>query len=425
VHKDLITKNMLFEDLFFKLRGEESFYIIPDIPDKLIDGAIKKYAKGVSPEDVILLFDASEHGDGTDGFLFTPDKFHILGIKKPLHYDWTNFGAFGMGNGYVVIDDNHIATFPAFPDDKIPDVLEIMQQIIFMNKTFGNISTGSPSKELDSASKDAGTDWKNPKSDKQISNKLTPFAELDEFQEFLDKYRKFEEDLENFYLRPNIDPAKLNNAIAHYAPRAIPDEAVVLIDNSEDGSASEGILITENRLYSGDTYKTPISVNLDVIRRIKIEDKVLSINEKTVIDRLRLDIDTDCIKNIIIDLNHVGDILNHSDVSLLEEITGGVGENNQMGVLLNSVKKLYELFYSGKNLETDEPLDMNANSPEFISKLKEASESDDVQKIREYMYNPEDENEIKKIAKKEKTPQKPRANKGKLASDKDSDKNKK
>ncbi len=49
-------------------------YIVPEIPEKKLNNALKSYGKDVSPESVLALYDDTLFGSASDGFLFTGEK---------------------------------------------------------------------------------------------------------------------------------------------------------------------------------------------------------------------------------------------------------------------------------------------------------------------------------------------------------------
>ncbi|WP_027621462.1 hypothetical protein [Acetivibrio clariflavus] len=67
-----------------------SYYVKEDIPDKKIDNAIKKFAKGLDKNTIIGFYDTSLVGNGKIGYIFTDTKIYYLHtLEKPgkLWYD--------------------------------------------------------------------------------------------------------------------------------------------------------------------------------------------------------------------------------------------------------------------------------------------------------------------------------------------------
>jgi hypothetical protein len=49
-------------------------YVAPDVPPEKLRGALADYAKGVRPEDVLALYDATVFGSAKDGAVFLADR---------------------------------------------------------------------------------------------------------------------------------------------------------------------------------------------------------------------------------------------------------------------------------------------------------------------------------------------------------------
>lgn len=70
-----------------ELSGFE-FFIKPDIPQKRIEGAIKKYASGVRKDEVLALYDDTIANNGKSGCLFTADKVCWKAALEKPHKMW-------------------------------------------------------------------------------------------------------------------------------------------------------------------------------------------------------------------------------------------------------------------------------------------------------------------------------------------------
>ena len=73
-----------------KIRANYDFYTKDDIPVKIIENAIKKYANGLDRNTVIGLFDTSISGNGKSGYVFTDTKVYYQNfLERPqkLWYD--------------------------------------------------------------------------------------------------------------------------------------------------------------------------------------------------------------------------------------------------------------------------------------------------------------------------------------------------
>ena len=73
-----------------KIRDKYDFYAKDDIPVKIIENAIKKYANGLDRNTIIGLFDTSITGNGKSGYVFTDTKVYYQNMferPKKLWYD--------------------------------------------------------------------------------------------------------------------------------------------------------------------------------------------------------------------------------------------------------------------------------------------------------------------------------------------------
>lgn len=79
------------------------------------------------------------------------------------------------------------------------------------------------------------------------------------------------------FFAPDIPPKKLKNALEVYAGDAVFEEVLVLIDSTVFGSAKEGALITDKKLYARNLWDNPIKFSWKEVESIVIledEEKV-------------------------------------------------------------------------------------------------------------------------------------------------------
>lgn len=74
---------------------------------------------------------------------------------------------------------------------------------------------------------------------------------------------------EKIYTRPNIPAKKLKAAINSYAPLVNPDSVLILLDDTVFGGSKEGLLLTEDGIYSKEIFQEPKSFSLEQIISIK------------------------------------------------------------------------------------------------------------------------------------------------------------
>jgi hypothetical protein len=79
------------------------------------------------------------------------------------------------------------------------------------------------------------------------------------------------------FFAPDIPPKKLKNALEVYAGDAVFEEVLVLIDSTVFGSAKEGALITDKKLYARNLWDNPLKFSWKEVESIVIledEEKV-------------------------------------------------------------------------------------------------------------------------------------------------------
>jgi len=72
------------------------------------------------------------------------------------------------------------------------------------------------------------------------------------------------------FFAPDIPPKKLKNALKLYAGDAVFEEVLVLIDSTLFGSAKEGALITDKKLYARNLWDSPIKFSWKEVESIVI-----------------------------------------------------------------------------------------------------------------------------------------------------------
>ena len=95
------------------------------------------------------------------------------------------------------------------------------------------------------------------------------------------KYRtKIKDDA--IFFAPEIPAKKFKNALDTYAQDAVFEEILVLIDNTLFGSAKDGALITDRRIYMHDLWSTPKNYFWKDIEKLNLDpedEKKILIND--------------------------------------------------------------------------------------------------------------------------------------------------
>lgn len=114
-------------------------YVAPDVPKKKLRGAVRDYAKGVHPEDVIALYDGTLLGNGRDGAIFLDDRLIFQNSDfepaQTVHYrDLVNLVTkrSRLRGAYIEMEVNRgRATFSAKLDlSKNPGSLEYIERLL-------------------------------------------------------------------------------------------------------------------------------------------------------------------------------------------------------------------------------------------------------------------------------------------------------
>ena len=75
---------------------------------------------------------------------------------------------------------------------------------------------------------------------------------------------------ERIFLAPHIPVEKLDNALESYAPEVKADDVILLVDDTVWGGAKEGMIVTQNKLFSKTLMASPVTAELSP--RIKIQN---------------------------------------------------------------------------------------------------------------------------------------------------------
>jgi hypothetical protein len=92
------------------------------------------------------------------------------------------------------------------------------------------------------------------------------------------------------FFHPDIPEHRLASALTAY-PGVAPEDVLVLLDNTETGSATEGLLLTEDVLHVRDCGQPPWRFRLAELRTASVESgppRVLEIDGRAVLMHLRV-----------------------------------------------------------------------------------------------------------------------------------------
>jgi hypothetical protein len=78
------------------------------------------------------------------------------------------------------------------------------------------------------------------------------------------------------FFRPAIPQNKLNGALGKYARDVPQDQVLVLVDNTVFGGAGDGMLITPTLFIGRDMGESPVRVQIDHVRDVRLDAGLMS-----------------------------------------------------------------------------------------------------------------------------------------------------
>jgi hypothetical protein len=294
----------LIRDELANLSNVKNFYIHPNIPPDKLEGAIENYCgrRDTGTDDVEALFDDTVFGNAKDGFIITADKLHmhwpssgyksfffsdIQDVKLIDKYIWIN-GEVAMGFDLLFAKDcsrvaqliKNIATISRMNPES-DEKLTFSSDTV--NEKIGFRDIGLVDGVKGSTRDSSGVFAKRSPSLNVVG------ADVNRLELIRAELAKVK-GLDNFYIRPNIPPKKIANAVARYVGQNTGfDEVEALYDDTVFGSAKEGFVFTVDKLYVHELMHNAESLKFKTMNDIKFIDKTLWINSKRVIELVLLD----------------------------------------------------------------------------------------------------------------------------------------
>lgn len=113
-----------------KIATNFNFHIKGDIPSKIIDNALKKFANGIDRKTIIGFYDTTLMNNGKSGYIFTDTKIYYLEtLEKPKKLWYDDIKSIELSKEYESKDCDKEIVFKLF------DGSEIRWNTPFMNKT--------------------------------------------------------------------------------------------------------------------------------------------------------------------------------------------------------------------------------------------------------------------------------------------------
>lgn len=123
-------KIVLMRKYAYKIATNFNFHIKGEIPSKIIDNALKKFANGMDRKTIIGFYDTTLMNNGKNGYIFTDNKVYYLEtMEKPKKLWYDDIKSVELAKEYESKDCNKEIVFKLF------DGSEVRWSTPFMNKT--------------------------------------------------------------------------------------------------------------------------------------------------------------------------------------------------------------------------------------------------------------------------------------------------
>lgn len=84
---------------------------------------------------------------------------------------------------------------------------------------------------------------------------------------------------DSIYIYPHVPLKKVTNALKSYGGSLVsPEQVLILVDDTFFGSAKNGIMVTDQAIYTKPSSGKPIQINIDDIKSISHNNKILLVN---------------------------------------------------------------------------------------------------------------------------------------------------
>src|SRR5689334_311528 len=86
--------------------------------------------------------------------------------------------------------------------------------------------------------------------------------------------KKYKEKIRDscIFFAPNIPIDKQKHALKSYADEAVFEDILLLIDDTLFGSAKDGLLLTDQKIYTHSLLETPFNFTLSAIESVRVEE---------------------------------------------------------------------------------------------------------------------------------------------------------
>jgi hypothetical protein len=248
----------------------------PNIPEVKLTNALGAFAKDVMPEDVLVLLDNSVSGSAKEGAILTETHLYShTRSQKPVIIRLSSIEDVSYKKGGLGTEPMLLINGSPFLEMQEPSRAARRRFALMLKE----IVTALQSPVNAAASKDAT----------QLKADGTPTVPQEShrmgIREIVERYDPTITD-NHFFFQPNIPEKKLSNALGAFAKDVTPEDVLVLLDNSAFGSAKEGAILTETRLYAHSIMQRPVSIKLSSIEDASYKKGGLTTDDVLLINGL-------------------------------------------------------------------------------------------------------------------------------------------
>lgn len=243
IHTDFSITEYI-QKYYLPLAPYAKMYFNGNIPPKKLSNAIKAYAPYVNPGNVLALCDNTLFDNAKNGMIFLQDCVYSceLGTKKQIFY-----------NNILKAEADSSFVRVYFADGSAPQSFSIGGKTEAVVNLFNAIAKNAFGHVSDSLvtepdAKPAVQSVAPPVAQPVVQ----PFAATPDFsvEEYIQKYYLPLAPYSKTYLKGNIPPQKLNNAIRAYAQVVNPDTVLALFDTTLFDSGKNGMIFLRDCVYS-------------------------------------------------------------------------------------------------------------------------------------------------------------------------------
>jgi hypothetical protein len=244
---------------------DDHFFVQPNIPQKKLTNALRAYAMDVMAEDVLVLYDI--FGDAKEGAILTETHLYAQGsLQRPVSIKLSSIEEVAFTKGVSDTATKLLVNGLPFlrlilPEKQATHITHtfapLLKEIVATFQPQANTSAPMGTPQLKAVGQSTVPQDTSRRSIREIVARYDPMITDN-----------------HFYFQPNIPSKKLTNALEAYARDIMPEDVLVLFDNTAFGSAKNGAILTETRLYAHDDGYDPVIITLFSIEEVSTNEGV-------------------------------------------------------------------------------------------------------------------------------------------------------